>query len=77
MTRKSCEPMPMGSLMQPTDRPPVDYLNMHEFTSSIAIDMLTRKPHKESKAGQQGHADEGSTDRKDDDAEQRAHLMAE
>ena len=31
----------LGSLMQPTDRPPVDYLNMHEFTSSIAIDMLT------------------------------------
>ena len=27
--------------MQPTDRPPVDYLNMHEFTSSIAINMLT------------------------------------
>ena len=23
----------LGSLMQPTDRPPVDYLNMHEFTS--------------------------------------------
>ena len=31
----------LGSLMQPTDRPPVDYLNMHEFTSSIAINMLT------------------------------------
>ena len=30
-----------GSLMQPTDRPSVDYLNMHEFTSSIAINMLT------------------------------------
>ena len=30
----------LGSLMQPTDRPP-DYLNMHEFTSSIAINMLT------------------------------------
>ena len=30
-----------GSLMQPTDRPPVDYLKMHEFTSSIAINMLT------------------------------------
>ena len=27
--------------MQPTDRPPVDYLKMHEFTSSIAINMLT------------------------------------
>ena len=27
--------------MQPTDRPPVDYLNMHEFTSSMAINMLT------------------------------------
>ena len=31
----------LGSLMQPTDRPPVDYLKMHEFTSSIAINMLT------------------------------------
>ena len=31
----------LGSLMQPTDRPPVDYLNMNEFTSSIAINMLT------------------------------------
>ena len=31
----------LGSLMQPTDRPPVDYLNMHEFTSSTAINMLT------------------------------------
>ena len=31
----------LGSLMQPTDRPPVDYLNMHEFTSSIAINTLT------------------------------------
>ena len=31
----------LGSLMQPTDRPSVDYLNMHEFTSSIAINMLT------------------------------------
>ena len=27
--------------MQPTVRPPVDYLKMHEFTSSIAINMLT------------------------------------
>ena len=31
----------LGSLMQPTDRPPVDYLKTHEFTSSIAINMLT------------------------------------
>ena len=31
----------LGSLMQPTYRPPVDYLKMHEFTSSIAINMLT------------------------------------
>ena len=31
----------LGSLMQPTDRPSVDYLNMHEFTSSIAINILT------------------------------------
>ena len=31
----------LGSLMQPTDRPPVDYLKMHEFTSSIAINILT------------------------------------
>ena len=27
--------------MQPTDRPSVDYLNMHEFTSTIAINILT------------------------------------
>ena len=31
----------LGSLMQPTDRPSVDYLNMHEFTSSIGINVLT------------------------------------
>ena len=31
----------LGSLMQPTDRPSVDYLNMHEFTSSIGINILT------------------------------------
>ena len=31
----------LGSLMQPTDRPPVDYVKMHEFTSSIVINMLT------------------------------------
>ena len=31
----------LGSLMQPTDRPPVDHLKTHEFTSSLAIDMLT------------------------------------
>ena len=31
----------LGSLMQPTDRPPVDYLKTHEFTSSIEINMLT------------------------------------
>ena len=27
--------------MQPTDRPPVDYLKMHEFTASLATNMLT------------------------------------
>ena len=32
----------LGSLMQPTDRPSVDYLNMHEFTSTIAINILTQ-----------------------------------
>ena len=31
----------LGSLMQPTDRPSVDYLNMHEFTSPIGINILT------------------------------------
>ena len=74
----------LGSLMQPTDRPPVDYLNMHDFTSSIAINMLTLNhgnlTRNANKAGQQGgaqHADEGSTNRKDDDAEQCTHLMLE
>ena len=50
------------------DRPSVDYLNMHEFTSSIAINMLTLN---------HGNPDEGSTDRQDDDAEQCTHLMPE
>ena len=31
----------LGSLMQPTDRPSVDYLKTHEFTSSLTINMLT------------------------------------
>ena len=31
----------LGSLVQPTDRPPVNYLKMHEFTSTLAINMLT------------------------------------
>ena len=31
----------LKSLMQPTDRPPVDHLKAHEFTSSITINMLT------------------------------------
>ena len=31
----------LGSLMQPTDRPPVDHLKTHEFTSSLTINMLT------------------------------------
>ena len=41
----------LGSLMQPTDRPPVDHLKTHEFTSSLTINMptmnhgsLTRNP---------------------------------
>ena len=61
----------LGSLMQPTDRSSVDYLNMHEFTSSIGINILSLN-HGESEVGQQGgvqHADEGPTDRQDDDAE--------
>ena len=32
----------LGSLMQPTDRSPVDHLKAHEFTSSLTINMLTR-----------------------------------
>ena len=31
----------LGSLMQPTDRPPVDHLETHEYTSSLTINMLT------------------------------------
>ena len=31
----------LGSLMQPTDRPSVDHLKTHEFTSSLTINMLT------------------------------------
>ena len=31
----------LGSLMQPTDRPPVDHLKTHEYTSSLTINMLT------------------------------------
>ena len=31
----------LGSLMQPTNRPPVDHLKTHEFTSSLTINMLT------------------------------------
>ena len=31
----------LGSLMQPTDRSPVDHLKTHEFTSSLTINMLT------------------------------------
>ena len=31
----------LGSLMQPTDGPPVNYLKTHEFTSSLTINMLT------------------------------------
>ena len=31
----------LGSLMQPTDRPPVDHLKTHEFTSSLTINTLT------------------------------------
>ena len=31
----------LGSLMQPTDRSPVDHLNAHEFTSSMTINILT------------------------------------
>ena len=31
----------LGSLMQPTDRPPVDHLKTHEYTSSLTIYMLT------------------------------------
>ena len=53
--------------MQPTDRPPVDYLKMHEFTSSIAINTLTLNhgnlTHKESKAGQQGGVQHAMKDR--------------
>ena len=67
----------LGSLMQPTDRPPVNYLKMHEFTSSIAINMLTLNHGNLTKQGGVQHADEGSTDRKDDDAEQCTHLMPE
>ena len=47
----------LGSLMQPTDRSPVDHLKAHEFTS-IHDDQHAhhepRKPHEEPKAGQQG-----------------------
>ena len=31
----------LGSLMQPTDRSPVDHLKAHEFTSSMTLNMLT------------------------------------
>ena len=31
----------LGSLMQPTDRFPVDHLKAHEFTSPLTINMLT------------------------------------
>ena len=31
----------LGLLTQPTDRPPVDHLKTHEYTSSLTIDMLT------------------------------------
>ena len=41
MTRESSEPMPVSGIADAADRPPVDYLKMHEFTSSIAINMLT------------------------------------
>ena len=33
----------LGSLMQLTDRPSVDHLKTHEFTSSLTINMLTMK----------------------------------
>ena len=39
-TQKSSEHI-LGSLMQPTDRSPVDHLKTHEFTSSLTINMLT------------------------------------
>ena len=72
----------LGSLMQPTDRPPVDYLNMHEFTSSIAINMLTlnhgnltRNPKLDNR--EVHNMPMKDRDRQDDDAEQWTHLMPE
>ena len=67
----------LGLLMQPTDRSPVGHLKTHEFISSLTINMrimnhgnLTRNPMLDGR-----HGDEGSTNREDDDAEQRTHLM--
>ena len=35
----------LGSLMQPTDRSPVDHLKAHEFTSSLTINMMLTMNH--------------------------------
>ena len=61
------------SLMQPTDRPYVDHLASHEFTSSLTLNMLTLNH-----VGQPGieiHVDEGKATHHDGVAEQCPHHL--
>ena len=62
----------LGSLMQPTDRPPVDYLKMHEFTSSIAINMLTLNHGNLTRNPKLMMRNPGSSSRRSSDSDTRA-----